>query len=78
MTLPITDYSSAIFKRLADSPNLQRYLETLYDYSSAQEVSSIEHVKQLYHAVLPELNPSRIVPKGPQSPFASADPNALA
>ena len=56
-------------KRIADYPNLQRYLETLYAYSSVSEVSSLEHIKQLYYAGLPELNPSRIVPKGPELSF---------
>ena len=52
-------------KRIVDFPNLWRYLKQLYNYSTVKEVSSIDHVKQLYYAGLPELNPNRIVPSGP-------------
>ncbi|MBE9228503.1 hypothetical protein IQ264_24095 [Phormidium sp. LEGE 05292] len=30
-----------------------------------QSVCSVDHVKRLYYAGLPELNPHRIVPAGP-------------
>jgi glutathionyl-hydroquinone reductase len=52
-------------KRLIDFPNLWNYCRKLYQYPGARSVCSIEHVKQLYYAGLPELNPSRIVPIGP-------------
>lgn len=56
-------------KRIVDFPNLWRYLKHLYNYSNVKEVSSIDRVKQLYYAGLPELNPNRIVPKGPDISF---------
>ncbi|WP_310485164.1 hypothetical protein [Chamaesiphon sp. VAR_48_metabat_403] len=52
-------------------------LENIYVESSsvrfrrytARSVCSIDHVKQLYYAGLPELNPSKIVPIGPKLNF---------
>jgi glutathionyl-hydroquinone reductase len=52
-------------KRLIDFPNLWNYCRKLYQYPDVRSVCSVEHVKQLYYAGLPELNPSRIVPIGP-------------
>jgi glutathionyl-hydroquinone reductase len=56
-------------KRLVDFPNLWRYCRELYQYPGVRSVCSIEHVKQLYYAGLPELNPSRIIPIGPNLNF---------
>lgn len=56
-------------KRLVDFPNLWNYCHELYQYTEARSVCSIDHVKRLYYAGLPELNPSRIVPKGPEIDF---------
>ena len=52
-------------KRLIDLPNLWNYCRKLYQYPGVRSVCNIEHIKQLYYAGLPELNPSRIVPVGP-------------
>jgi glutathionyl-hydroquinone reductase len=56
-------------KRLVDFPNLWSYCRELYQYPGTRSVCSIDHVKQLYYAGLPELNPSRIVPIGPELNF---------
>ena len=56
-------------KCLVDFPNLWNYCRELYQYGEAQSVCSIDHVKRLYYAGLPELNPSRIVPTGPAIAF---------
>ena len=56
-------------KRLIDFPNLWNYCRELYQYPGVRSVSSVEHVKQLYYAGLPELNPSRIIPIGPDLNF---------
>lgn len=56
-------------KRLSDFPNLWNYCRKLYQYDDARSVCNIDHVKHLYYAGLPELNPSRIVPIGPQLDF---------
>jgi putative glutathione S-transferase len=52
-------------RRIVDYPNLWNYLRDLYQQPGVAAVSSTDHVKQLYYAGLPELNPGRIVPKGP-------------
>jgi len=52
-------------KRLIDFPNLWNYCRELYQHPGVKEWCSVEHVKQLYYAGLPELNPSGIVPAGP-------------
>lgn len=57
-------------KRLIDYPHLWAYCRELYQQE--REWCSIEHVKQLYYAGLPELNPGGIVPAGPQIDFEQA------
>ncbi|MEB3357370.1 MAG: glutathione S-transferase family protein [Synechococcales bacterium] len=56
-------------KRLVDFSNLWNYCRDLYQYPGVQSVCSIDHVKQLYYAGLPELNPSQVVPVGPEIDF---------
>jgi glutathionyl-hydroquinone reductase len=56
-------------KRLVDFPNLWGYCRELYQYDGVRSVCSADHVKQLYYAGLPELNPNRIVPLGPEIDF---------
>jgi len=57
-------------KRLIDFPHLWDYCRGLYQYQQVQSVCDINHVKRLYYAGLPELNPSRIVPLGPSVDFS--------
>ncbi|MGJ3250791.1 MAG: glutathione S-transferase family protein [Elainellaceae cyanobacterium] len=57
-------------KHLVDYPNLWNYCRELYQHPGIREWCSIEHVKQLYYAGLPELNPSGIVPIGPDIDYA--------
>jgi glutathionyl-hydroquinone reductase len=56
-------------KRLTDFSNLWNYCRNLYQQPGVQEMCSIDHVKSLYYAGLPEINPTRIVPKGPVLDF---------
>lgn len=58
-------------KRLVDYPNLWNYTRHLYQYDEARTVSNAAHVKRLYYAGLPEINPTRIVPRGPDIDFAA-------
>ncbi len=51
-------------RRLVDFPHLWDYCRTLYQYPGVRSVCDIDHVKRLYYAGLPELNPSRVVPIG--------------
>lgn len=57
-------------KRLVDYPHLWNYCRKLYQYPGVQQWCNVDHVKRLYYAGLPELNPTRIVPKGPEINFA--------
>lgn len=56
-------------KRLIDFPNLWNYCCDLYQYPDVETVCSADHVKRLYYAGLPELNPTGIVPLGPEVNF---------
>lgn len=56
-------------KRLIDYPNLWAYARSLHQQPGVSAVCSRSHVKQLYYAGLPELNPSRIIPVGPEISF---------
>lgn len=57
-------------KQLIDFPHLWNYCRGLYQYQQVKSVCDINHVKRLYYAGLPELNPSRIVPLGPSVDFS--------
>jgi glutathionyl-hydroquinone reductase len=59
-------------QRLVDFPHLWDYCRALYQYPGVRSVSDIDHVKRLYYAGLPELNPTRIVPIGPTVDFMVA------
>lgn len=52
-----------------DYANLWNYFRDLYQQPGVEQVCSVDHVKQLYYAGLPEINPTRIVPKGPKIDF---------
>ena len=56
-------------KRLVEYPHLWNYCRELYQQPGVREWCSADHVKQLYYAGLPELNPSGIVPVGPEIDF---------
>lgn len=56
-------------QRLVDFSHLWDYCRALYQYPGVQSVCDIDHVKCLYYAGLPELNPTRIVPIGPEIDF---------
>ena len=56
-------------KRLTDYPNLWAYCRDLYQQPNVSAVCSIDHVKRLYYLGLPELNPSGIIPVGPEIDF---------
>lgn len=56
-------------KRLVEYPNLWNYFRDLYQQPGVKQMCDAEHVKHLYYAGLPELNPSRVIPKGPNIDF---------
>lgn len=58
-------------RRIVDYPNLWNYLKDLYQQPGVAEVCSIDHIKRLYYKGLPQLNPTQIVPLGPQIDFTT-------
>lgn len=56
-------------RRIADYAALSAYLERMLGVPGVAETVSIDHIKRGYHSIK-SLNPSRIVPLGPDLPFA--------
>jgi glutathionyl-hydroquinone reductase len=56
-------------RRLIDCPNLWAYTRELYQVPGVAETVDLRHIKQHYYKSHPQLNPRRIVPKGPLLDF---------
>ena len=56
-------------RRLIDYPNLSAYLKRLYDVPGVAETVNFEHIKRTYYTIR-KVNPSGIVPIGPERVFA--------
>jgi putative glutathione S-transferase len=52
-------------KRITDYPNLWNYLKDLYQYNGIKETCNLDHIKRHYYMSQTQINPNRIVPKGP-------------
>lgn len=57
-------------KRIIDYPSLQPYLEKLYQHPGIADTVNFEHIKQHYYFSHKTINPTQIVPLGPELPFA--------
>jgi len=55
--------------RICDMPNLWGYLRDLYQQPGIAETVNMEHIKQHYYYSHESINPTRIVPKGPELDF---------
>jgi putative glutathione S-transferase len=55
--------------RLEDFPNISRYLRRLYLVPGVAATVNIDHIKRHYYMSHPHINPTRIVPVGPQLKF---------
>ena len=53
-------------KRLVDYPNLWRFTRTLYAHPGVAETVYFDHIKNHYYGSHESINPSRVVPKGPE------------
>lgn len=51
--------------RIADMPNLWRYLKRLYAMPAFHDTTDFDHIKKHYYYSHESINPTRIVPKGP-------------
>lgn len=53
-------------KRIVDYPNLSGYLRDLYQIPGIAETVNFDHIKRHYYMTHDEINPTRIVPIGPE------------
>jgi len=56
-------------KQLRDYPNLWAYTRELYQYAGVAETVNLEQIKYHYYASHESVNPTGIVPKGPELDF---------
>lgn len=59
-------------KRIADYPNLSRYLKALYEMPGIAETVDLEAIRTHYYWSHTSINPHRIVPVMPELPFLKA------
>lgn len=56
-------------RRIVDYPNLWNYLKELYQLPGIAETVRMNHIKEHYYRSHSDVNPKRIVPKGPELDF---------
>ena len=56
-------------KRIIDYPNLYGYMCDLYYHNGIAETVDFDHIKRHYYMTHPEINPTKIVPVGPNFKF---------
>jgi len=56
-------------KRIADYPNLSNYLRELYQIEGIAETVDFEYIKRHYYYSHTSVNPTQLVPKGPELNF---------
>ncbi len=57
-------------RRIVDYPNLHGYLLDLYQQPGIAETVNLDHIKRHYYMTHEEINPTRLVPIGPQLDFS--------
>jgi putative glutathione S-transferase len=58
-------------RRIADYPNLSNYLRDLYQVPGVADTVNMDHIKRHYFMSMTAINPTRIVPLGPQIDFST-------
>ncbi len=58
-------------RRIADYPNLSNYVRDLYQVPGIAETVNMDHIKRHYYISMAALNPTKIVPKGPELDFSA-------
>ena len=53
-------------RRIVDYPNLWPYLRDLYQHEGIAETVNLDHIKRHYYMTHDDINPTRIVPIGPE------------
>lgn len=59
-------------KRIADYPNIQGYLKELYQYPGVADTVDFHHIKRHYYFSHTMINPTGVVPLGPELDLLSA------
>jgi putative glutathione S-transferase len=59
-------------RRIADYPNLSNYLRELYQTPGIAGTVNMDHIKTHYYASHRSINPTGIVPLGPELDFSAA------
>jgi putative glutathione S-transferase len=52
-------------RRIIDYPNLFGYLKDLYQVDAVADTVKFDHIKRHYYVTHEQINPTRIVPLGP-------------
>ena len=58
-------------RRIADYPNLSNYLRDLYQVPGVAGTVNLHHIKSHYYGSHETINPTRIVPVGPEIDYAA-------
>jgi putative glutathione S-transferase len=58
-------------RRIADYPNLSNWLREIYQWPGIAETVDFTHIKHHYYASHKTINPTGIVPKGPEQDFTA-------
>ncbi len=58
-------------RRIVDYPNLWGYLRDLYQFRNVAETVNFDHIKRHYYMTHDEINPTKIVPIGPELDLTS-------
>ncbi|MBE9011815.1 glutathione S-transferase family protein [Pseudanabaenaceae cyanobacterium LEGE 13415] len=56
-------------RRIVDYPNLWNYLKELYQHPQIKPTCNLDHIKRHYYMSQTQINPTRIVPIGPEIDF---------
>lgn len=64
-------------RRIADYPNLSNYLRDLYALPGVASTVDLRHIKRHYYESHPSINPTRIVPLGPELDLSTPNDRAL-
>ena len=57
-------------KRIEDYENLSAYVRDLYQHADVKDTVNLDHIKQHYYYSHQTINPTRVIPKGPELNFS--------
>jgi glutathionyl-hydroquinone reductase len=63
-------------RRIVDYPNLSNYLRDLFQVPGVAATVNLDHIKRHYYGSHPRINPTGIVPLGPQLDFTASHDRA--